>query len=186
MSNNKDYAADHLVDLKDKIKSDQKTQLTHLEGCPIQDKTNSVTVGARGPLLVQDVTFTEEMAHFTRERIAERVVHAKGGGALGYFQVTKPDIQKYCKAAIFNKVGKKTPMVARFSTVGGESGSADTVRDPRGFALKFYTEEGNWDLVGNNTPSSSCGIPSSFPPSSTLRRGTPRLISRMPTCSGTS
>lgn len=129
-----------------------QTQLTHLEGCPIQDKTNSVTVGPRGPLLVQDVTFIEEMAHFDRERIPERVVHAKGGGAFGYFEVTKPDIQKYCKAAIFNKVGKRTPMVARFSTVGGESGSADTVRDPRGFALKFYTEEGNWDLVGNNTP----------------------------------
>jgi len=94
----------------------------------------------------------EEMAHFDRERIPERVVHAKGAGAFGYFEVTKPDIQKYSKAAVFNKVGKRSPLAARFSSVGGESGSADTVRDPRGFAVKIYTEEGNWDLVGNNTP----------------------------------
>ncbi len=91
------------------------------------------------------------MAHFDRERIPERVVHAKGAGAFGYFEVTK-NISKYCKADIFSKVGKKTPCLVRFSTVGGESGSADTARDPRGFAVKFYTDEGNWDLVGNNTP----------------------------------
>ncbi len=91
------------------------------------------------------------MAHFDRERIPERVVHAKGAGAFGYFEVTH-DISKYCKADVFSEVGKRTPIVARFSTVGGESGSADSARDPRGFAVKFYTKEGNWDLVGNNTP----------------------------------
>lgn len=92
------------------------------------------------------------MSHFDRERIPERVVHAKGAGAFGYFEVTSPEIQKYSAAKLFNAVGKKTPIAIRFSTVGGESGSADTVRDPRGFAMKFYTEDGIWDLVGNNTP----------------------------------
>ncbi|KAF3855131.1 hypothetical protein F7725_023186 [Dissostichus mawsoni] len=105
----------------------------------------------QGPLLVQDVVFTDEMAHFDRERIPERVVHAKGGGAFGYFEVTH-DISRYCKAKLFEHVGKTTPVAVRFSTVAGESGSADTVRDPRGFAVKFYSEEGNWDLTGNNTP----------------------------------
>lgn len=100
---------------------------------------------------MQDVVYMDEMAHFDRERIPERVVHAKGAGAHGYFEVTN-DISKYCKAAIFNQIGKRTPLFIRFSSVGGERGSADTVRDPRGFAIKFYTEEGNWDLVGNNTP----------------------------------
>lgn len=100
---------------------------------------------------MQDVVYMDEMAHFDRERIPERVVHAKGGGAHGYFEVTH-DITKYCKADLFSQVGKRTPIFIRFSTVGGESGSADTARDPRGFAVKFYTEEGNWDLVGNNTP----------------------------------
>lgn len=93
----------------------------------------------------------DELAHFDRERIPERVVHAKGAGAFGYFEVTH-DITKYCKASIFESIGKKTPLAVRFSTVGGESGSADSARDPRGFAVKFYTDEGNWDLVGNNTP----------------------------------
>lgn len=92
------------------------------------------------------------MSHFDRERIPERVVHAKGAGAFGYFEVTNPEIQKYTAAKVFGAVGKRTPIAIRFSTVGGESGSADTVRDPRGFALKFYTEDGIWDLVGNNTP----------------------------------
>lgn len=120
-------------------------------GAPIDDKMNSLTIGARGPILLQDVTYIDEMAHFDRERIPERVVHAKGAGAFGYFEVTH-DITKYTKAKVFSQIGKKTPIAVRFSTVGGESGSADTVRDPRGFAVKFYTEEGNWDLVGNNTP----------------------------------
>ncbi|MGH0147066.1 UNVERIFIED_CONTAM: hypothetical protein FKN15_030914 [Acipenser sinensis] len=120
-------------------------------GVPVGDKLNSLTAGPRGPLLVQDVVFTDEMAHFDRERIPERVVHAKGAGAFGYFEVTH-DITKYTKAKIFEHVGKRTPTAVRFSTVAGEAGSADTVRDPRGFAVKFYTEEGNWDLTGNNTP----------------------------------
>ncbi|KAK6638501.1 hypothetical protein RUM43_006768 [Polyplax serrata] len=120
-------------------------------GAPIDDKLNSLTIGPRGPMLLQDVTYIDEIAHFDRERIPERVVHAKGAGAFGYFEVTN-DIRKYCKANVFSEVGKRTPVTVRFSTVGGESGSADTVRDPRGFAVKFYTEEGNWDLVGNNTP----------------------------------
>ncbi|CAG2110185.1 unnamed protein product [Medioppia subpectinata] len=126
--------------------------VTTLFGTPIGDKTNVVTVGPRGPMLIQDVQFMEELAHFDRERIPERVVHAKGAGAFGYFEVTKPDIKKYSKAKVFDTVGKKSPLAIRFSTVGGESGSADTVRDPRGFAVKVYTEEGVWDLVGNNTP----------------------------------
>ncbi|XP_009332872.1 PREDICTED: catalase [Pygoscelis adeliae] len=125
--------------------------LTTGAGNPVGDKLNILTVGPYGPLLVQDVVFTDEMAHFDRERIPERVVHAKGAGAFGYFEVTH-DITEYCKAKVFEHIGKRTPIAIRFSTVAGESGSADTVRDPRGFAMKFYTEEGNWDLVGNNTP----------------------------------
>lgn len=109
-------------------------------------------MGPRGPLLLQDVQFLEELAQFDRERIPERVVHAKGAGAFGYLEVTSDALSKYTKAKLFSTVGKRTPLAIRFSTVGGESGSADTVRDPRGFAVKFYTEDGNWDLVGNNTP----------------------------------
>eukprot|EP01102_Stenamoeba_stenopodia_P013471 TRINITY_DN437_c0_g1_i1.p1 TRINITY_DN437_c0_g1~~TRINITY_DN437_c0_g1_i1.p1 ORF type:complete len:525 (-),score=128.57 TRINITY_DN437_c0_g1_i1:107-1681(-) len=126
-------------------------QLTTSNGAPIDDKTNSMTAGPRGPIVLQDFTLIDEISHFDRERIPERVVHAKGAGAFGYFEVTH-DITKYTKAAVFSHVGKKTKVAFRGSTVGGESGSADTARDPRGFALKFYTEEGNWDLVGNNTP----------------------------------
>ncbi|GIQ70530.1 vegetative catalase [Xylanibacillus composti] len=110
-----------------------------------------MTAGSRGPTLIQDVHLLEKLAHFNRERIPERVVHAKGAGAHGYFEVTQ-DMSAYTKAKLFNGVGKRTPLFVRFSTVAGESGSADTVRDPRGFAVKFYTEEGNYDLVGNNTP----------------------------------
>ncbi|XP_018426829.1 PREDICTED: catalase-like [Nanorana parkeri] len=127
------------------------TVLTTGAGVPVGDKLNILTAGPRGPLLVQDVVFAEEMAHFDRERIPERVVHAKGAGAFGYFEVTD-DITKYTKAKVFDRIGKKTDIAVRFSTVAGELGSADTVRDPRGFAVKFYTEDGIWDLVGNNTP----------------------------------
>lgn len=126
-------------------------KLTTASGRPYAENENSQTVGPRGPILLQDFILHEKMAHFNRERIPERVVHAKGSAAFGTFTVTH-DISKYTRAKIFSEVGKKTDMLLRFSTVGGERGSADTERDPRGFALKFYTEDGNWDLVGNNTP----------------------------------
>ncbi len=126
-------------------------RLTTSWGAPVGDNQNSMTAGSRGPTLIQDVHLLEKLAHFNRERVPERVVHAKGAGAHGYFEVTN-DVSQYTKAAFLSEVGKKTPMFIRFSTVAGELGSADTVRDPRGFAVKFYTEEGNYDLVGNNTP----------------------------------
>ncbi|MEC9373649.1 MAG: catalase [Planctomycetota bacterium] len=129
----------------------QKNTLTTADGCPIADNQNSMTAGPRGPLLMQDVQLLEQMQHFNRERIPERVVHAKGSAAYGTFTVTN-DITKYSKAKIFEKVGKKTECFLRFSTVAGERGAADAERDVRGFAIKFYTEEGNWDMVGNNTP----------------------------------
>ncbi len=129
----------------------KKKKLTTAGGVPYTEFENSMTAGNRGPILLQDYFLHEDMAHFNRERIPERVVHAKGAGAFGTFTVTH-DISRYTKAIIFSEIGKQTKMFARFSQVGGEKGSADTERDPRGFALKFYTEDGNWDLVGNNTP----------------------------------
>ena len=135
---------------KDKKEKKEKT-LTTAGGAPVSDNQNSITAGEKGPVLMQDVHLLEKLATFARERIPERVVHAKGAGAHGTFTVTN-DITKYTKAKIFSEVGKKTDLFIRFSTVAGERGSADTVRDVRGFAMKFYTEEGNWDLVGNNTP----------------------------------
>jgi len=125
--------------------------ITTASGIPVADNQNSASAGPRGPLLLQDFHLIEKLQHFNRERIPERVVHAKGSGAYGTFTVTH-DITQYTKAKLFAEVGKQTETFARFSTVGGEKGSADTERDPRGFALRFYTEEGNWDLVGNNTP----------------------------------
>ncbi len=130
--------------------SKEKT-LTTAAGIPVSDNQTSLTAGDRGPTLLQDYYLLEKLAHFNRERIPERVVHAKAAGAYGTFTVTQ-DITRYTRAGLFSKVGRKTEMFGRFSTVAGEKGSADTVRDVRGFALKFYTEEGNWDLVGNNTP----------------------------------
>ena len=129
----------------------ERPRLTTTAGAPVPDNQNSVTAGPRGPLLMQDYQLLEKLAHQNRERIPERTVHAKGVGAHGTFTVTG-DITKYTKARVFEKVGKKTDMLARISTVAGELGAADHERDVRGFALKFYTEEGNWDLVGNNTP----------------------------------
>lgn len=120
-------------------------------GNPIGNREASLSVGERGPLLWQDTNLLDELAHFSRERIPERVVHAKGAGAFGYFEVTH-DVSKYTAARVFDTIGKRTQIAVRFSTVGGESGSADTARDPRGFAVKFYTEDGIWDMVGNNTP----------------------------------
>ncbi|CAH1389141.1 unnamed protein product [Nezara viridula] len=135
------------------FKSKQKTldTLTTGSGNPVCSKSASLTVGKRGPILIQDFTLIDELAHFDRERIPERVVHAKGAGAFGYFEVTH-DVTKYTKLSVFSQIGKRTPVGVRFSTVGGESGSADTARDPRGFAVKFYAEDGIWDVVGNNTP----------------------------------
>ena len=130
---------------------DQGKKLTTAAGIPVPDNQTSLTAGERGPTLVQDHYLLEKLAHFNRERIPERVVHAKAAGAHGIFAVTH-DITRYTKAKLFSEVGKKTEVFGRFSTVAGEKGSADTVRDVRGFALKFYTEEGNWDMVGNNTP----------------------------------
>ena len=129
----------------------KKKQLTTASGNPIGDNQNSLTAGPHGPLLIQDYQLLEKLATFNRERVPERVVHAKGSGAFGTFTVTS-DITKYSKAAIFSKIGKQTPCLLRFSIVAGERGAADAERDVRGFAIKFYTEEGNWDMVGNNTP----------------------------------
>ncbi len=129
----------------------KKRQLTTSAGIPVGDNQNSLTAGPRGPLLVQDWQLFEKHAHFNRERIPERVVHAKGSGAHGTFTCTN-DAARFTKAAIFGSAGKKTDCLVRFSTVAGERGAADAERDVRGFAVKFYTEEGNWDLVGNNTP----------------------------------
>jgi len=129
----------------------ESDRLTTAAGIPVSDNQTSLTAGERGPTLLQDHHLLEKLAHFNRERIPERVVHAKAVGAFGTLTVTQ-DITKYTKAKLFSEVGKKTEMFGRFSTVAGEKGSADTVRDVRGFALKFYTEEGNWDMVGNNTP----------------------------------
>lgn len=119
-------------------------------GTPVASDNNSLTVGADGPVVLHDVYLVEKLAQFNRERVPERVVHAKGSGAFGVFETTE-DVSKYTKAALFQP-GVKTEMLARFSSVAGEQGSPDTWRDPRGFALKFYTTEGNYDLVGNNTP----------------------------------
>ena len=130
---------------------DKNPTLTTAAGTPVADNQNSQSVGPRGPLLMQDYQLMEKMAHFNRERVPERVVHAKGAGAHGTFTVTG-DISRYTRAKLFAKVGNTCPMFGRFSTVAGESGTPDTARDPRGFSLKFYTEEGNWDMVGNNTP----------------------------------
>jgi len=130
--------------------SDAK-KLTTAAGIPVPDNQTSLTAGERGPTLMQDHYLLDKLAHFNRERIPERVVHAKAAGAHGTFTVTQ-DVTQYTRANIFSEVGKQTAMFGRFSTVAGEKGSADTVRDVHGFALKFYTEEGNWDMVGNNTP----------------------------------
>src|SRR5258708_3585892 len=132
-------------------KKGKTNTFTNATGAPVADNTNIMTAGRRGPALLQDIWLIEKMAHFDREVIPERRMHAKGWGAHGTFTVTH-DITRYTKAKIFSKIGKQTPMFARFSTVAGERGAADAERDIRGTALKFYTEEGNWDIVGNNTP----------------------------------
>jgi catalase len=140
----------------------QSKILTTASGAPVADNQNSRSAGPRGPLLLDDFHLIEKLAHFNRENIPERRVHAKGSGAYGTFTVTS-DITRYSCAKLFGAVGKQTETFLRFSTVGGERGSADTERDPRGFALKFYTEEGNWDIVGNNTPVFFIRDPLKFP-----------------------
>src|SRR5690554_129266 len=139
-----------------------KKKLTTSAGCPVVDNQNVMTAGPRGPQLLQDVWFLEKLAHFDREVIPERRMHAKGSGAYGTFTVTH-DITRFTRAKVFSEVGKKTEMFCRMSTVAGERGAADAERDIRGFALKFYTEEGNWDLVGNNTPVFFMRDPLKFP-----------------------
>ncbi|MBD8731663.1 catalase [Pseudomonas sp. CFBP 13710] len=140
----------------------QSKILTTASGAPVADNQNSRSAGPRGPLLLDDFHLIEKLAHFNRENIPERRVHAKGSGAYGTFTVSR-DISEYSNAKLFSTVGKQTETFLRFSTVGGERGSADTERDPRGFALKFYTEEGNWDIVGNNTPVFFIRDPMKFP-----------------------
>ena len=137
-------------------------KLTTAAGCPVVDNQNTMTAGPRGPVLLQDVWLLEKLAHFDREVIPERRMHAKGSGAYGTFTVTH-DISRYTRAKIFSDIGKKTEMFARFTTVAGERGAADAERDIRGFAFKFYTEEGNWDMVGNNTPVFFLRDPLKFP-----------------------
>lgn len=127
------------------------SRLTHANGAPVADNFNTLTAGPRGPALLQDIWLIEKLAHFDREVIPERRMHAKGSGAYGTFTVTR-DITRFSKARLFSEIGKQTPVFVRFSTVAGERGAADAERDIRGFAVKFYTEEGNWDVVGNNTP----------------------------------
>jgi len=142
--------------------ANDKNRLTTGFGMPVDNDLNSLTAGLRGPVLMQDVHLMEKLAHFDRERIPERVVHAKGAGAHGHLEVTH-DVSKYTRAKFLSKVGKRTEVFVRFSTVGGEKGSADSERDPRGFAVKFYTEEGNYDMVGNNTPVFFIRDPMKFP-----------------------
>ena len=131
-------------------------------GCPVASDEYSLTVAASGPVLLQDAYLIEKLAHFVRERVPDRVYHVKGGGAFGYFEVTA-DVTEWTKAAFLNEVGKHTPMLVRFSSVAGEEGYPDSDRDVRGFAMKFYTEEGNYDLVGNNTPVFFVRDPMKFP-----------------------
>ena len=159
---------------------EKNKKLTTASGKPYAENENTLSAGARGPLLLQDFILHEKMAHFNRERIPERVVHAKGTGAFGTFTVTH-DISKYTKAKLFNKIGKETKVFLRFSTVGGEKGSADTERDPRGFALKFYTEDGNWDLVGNNTPVFFIKDPKKFGDFIHTQKRDPRTNCKSPT-----
>jgi len=159
---------------------DEKAKLTTEAGIPVGDNQNSLTAGPRGPLLVQDWQLFEKHAHFNRERIPERVVHAKGSGAYGTLTVTG-DITRWTKAKIFSRIGKQTECFWRFSTVAGERGAADAERDVRGFAMKYYTEDGNWDLVGNNTPVFFVRDPYKFPDFIRTQKRDPKTNMRSPT-----
>ncbi|WP_049292655.1 catalase [Franconibacter helveticus] len=157
-----------------------KKGLTTASGAPVAHNNNSMTAGRRGPMLLQDVWFLEKLAHFDREVIPERRMHAKGSGAYGTFTVTQ-DITDFTRAKIFSQPGKKTDLFIRFSTVAGERGAADAERDIRGFSIKFYTEEGNWDLVGNNTPVFYLRDPLKFPDLNHVVKRDPRTNLRNPT-----
>jgi catalase len=147
-----DIGVNHTNGPLDRVRADSTGQmLTTNHGVPVADNQNSLKIGLRGPTALEDFILREKITHFDHERIPERVVHARGSAAHGYFEATS-DLSDITKASIFNKKGKRTPVFVRFSTVAGERGSADTARDVRGFAVKFYTDQGNWDLVGNNIP----------------------------------
>ncbi len=150
-----------------------KDSLTTNAGAPVPNNNHALTAGPRGPMLMQDVWFQEKLAHFDREVIPERRMHARGSGAYGTFTVTH-DLTKYTRASLFAEIGKKTDVFARFSTVAGERGAADAERDIRGFALKFYTDQGNWDMVGNNTPVFFLRDPLNFPDLNHVVKRNPR------------
>lgn len=154
--------------------------LTTTAGCPVAHNQNTLTAGPRGPVLLQDVHLIEKLSHQNRERIPERTVHAKGWGAHGKLTVTH-DITQYTKAKLFSKVGKTTELIMRMSTVAGEVGAADAERDVRGFAIKLYTEEGNWDIVGNNTPVFFVRDPLKFPDFIHTQKRHPKTNLRSPT-----
>lgn len=156
-----------------------KKFLTNEVGAPVEDNTNSLTAGKRGAMLLEDTWYLEKLAHFDREVIPERRMHAKGSGAYGVFTVTK-DVTKYTCATVFAEVGKKTDLFVRFSTVAGERGAADAERDIRGFAVKFYSDEGNWDLVGNNTPVFFLRDPLQFPDLNHVVKRDPHTNMRSP------
>jgi catalase len=158
---------------------DRRDALTTAAGSPVADNQNTMTAGPRGPVLLQDVWFLEKMAHFDREVIPERRMHAKGSGAYGTFTVTN-DVTRYTRAAVFSEVGKVTESFVRFSTVAGERGAADAERDIRGFAVRLYTEQGNWDLVGNNTPVFFLRDPLKFPDLNHAVKRDPRTNMRSP------
>ena len=156
-----------------------KKFLTNEVGAPVEDNTNSLTAGKRGAMLLEDTWYLEKLAHFDREVIPERRMHAKGSGAYGVFTVTH-DVSKYTCATVFAEVGKKTDLFVRFSTVAGERGAADAERDIRGFAVKFYSDEGNWDLVGNNTPVFFLRDPLQFPDLNHVVKRDPHTNMRSP------
>src|SRR3954469_8630611 len=155
-------------------------RFTNATGAPVADNTNIMTAGPRGPALLQDVWLIEKLAHFDREVIPERRMHAKGWGAYGTFTVTH-DITRYTRAKIFSEIGKQTDLFMRFSSVAGERGAADAERDIRGFSVKFYTEEGNWDVVGNNTPVFFVRDPLKFPDFIRTQKRHPSTNLRSPT-----
>ena len=142
--------------------SDRRNPTTTDAGAPVASDEHSLTAGSTGPVLLQDAYLNEKLAHFVRERIPDRVYHVKGGGAFGYFEVTA-DVTQWTKAAFLNKVGKRTPLFLRVSIVAADEGAPDTDRDVRGVAIKFYTEDGNYDIVGNNTPVFFMRDPMKFP-----------------------